>query len=135
MKNTVTQQQVEDQIIEVKVETIFDKVTVVAVRLRNGFVLVESAGAVDKANYDVTVGTEICLQRIKDQIWKLEGYQLATALASPRSGILKQLADEAGSVCALIERAGANRELTLASVAAADHAANCRRLVGFAVTT
>ena len=84
MKNTVTQQRVDDQIAEVQVSTIFDKVTVVAVRLKNGFVLVESAGAVDKANYSEAVGKEICLARIKNTIWELEGYQLSTALAAER---------------------------------------------------
>lgn len=78
MQNTVTQAQVDAQIVDIHVQTVFEKVTVVSVRLRNGFVLVESAGAVDKANYSEAVGREICLRRIKDKIWELEGYQLST---------------------------------------------------------
>lgn len=85
MKNTVTQAHVEAQIADIQVSTIFDKVTVVAVRLVNGFVLVESAGAVDKANYSEATGREICLARIKNKIWELEGYQLSTRLAAPTS--------------------------------------------------
>ncbi len=82
LPNTVTQAHVDAQIVDVQVSTVFDKVTVVAVRLRNGFVLVESAGAVDKANYRESVGREICLTRIKNRIWELEGYQLSTARAT-----------------------------------------------------
>jgi hypothetical protein len=81
MRNTVTQAEVDAQIVDVQVSTIFEKVTVVAVRLRNGFVLVESAGAVDKANYSEEVGKGICLQRIKNKIWELEGYRLSSERA------------------------------------------------------
>lgn len=84
MKNTVTQAHVDAQIVDISVSTIFDKVTVVAVRLKNGFVLVESAGAVDKANYSEAIGREICLARIKNKIWELEGYVLSTALQYQR---------------------------------------------------
>lgn len=84
MKNTVTQQEVDAQIVDVQVSTVFEKVTVVAVRLRNGFVLVESAGAVDRANYREDIGKEICLARIKNKIWELEGYRLSSELAAQR---------------------------------------------------
>lgn len=82
MENTVTQAQVDAQIVEVIVATHCEKVTVVTARLANGFVLVESAGAVDKANYSEAIGREICLTRIKNKIWELEGYRLSSELAS-----------------------------------------------------
>jgi hypothetical protein len=85
MNTTVTQAHVDAQIADVDVATKFDKVTVVTVRLRNGFVLVESAGAVDKANYSEHVGRQICLQRIKNRIWELEGYLLSTRLHEARN--------------------------------------------------
>lgn len=85
MKNTVTQAEVDAQIVETTVSTVFDKVTVVAVRLRSGFVLVESAGAVDKANYSEAIGREICLTRIKNRIWELEGYRLSCERAAAAS--------------------------------------------------
>jgi hypothetical protein len=52
MKNTVTRDQIEALMAasEVDVCTKFDKVTVVTVKLPNGFVLVEASGAVDRAN-------------------------------------------------------------------------------------
>lgn len=61
---------------EISVATIFDKVTSVTVRLENGFCLVESSGCVDVANYDVKIGTEICMKKIEDKLWELEGYAL-----------------------------------------------------------
>lgn len=61
---------------EVTVSTIFDKVTLVAVRLANGFVLTESSGAVSRENYSEEAGKQICLEKIKSQLWKLEGYRL-----------------------------------------------------------
>lgn len=82
LPNSVTQAHVDAQIVDVHVSTVFDKVTVVSVRLRNGFVMVESAGAVDKANYREHIGREICLTRIKNRIWEMEGYQLSTQRAT-----------------------------------------------------
>lgn len=61
---------------EVMVSTVFDKVTVVAVKLPNGFVIIESSGAVSKENYDEEIGKEISLEKIEDRIWELEGYLL-----------------------------------------------------------
>lgn len=78
MKNTVTQEDI-DTILEgaeIIVETIFDKCTLVSVKLANGFILTESSACVDKANYDVNVGKEICLERIINKLWELEGYKL-----------------------------------------------------------
>lgn len=82
MKNSVTQETI-DQLLagsEIHVETVFDKVTIVAVKLPSGFVLSESSGAVDPANYDEEIGKSICLDKIKDKLWELEGYRLQTKL-------------------------------------------------------
>lgn len=82
MESKVSQSTV-DSIIkhsEINVETLFRKVTVVTAKLPNGFVLVESSGAVSAANYSKKIGVETCMNRIKDQIWKLEGYKLASEL-------------------------------------------------------
>ena len=70
---------------EVSVQTIFDKVTLVSVRLPNGFVLTASSGAVSKENYDEQVGRAICMTQIEDQLWKLEGYALQKQLATQQS--------------------------------------------------
>ena len=65
---------------EVKVSTIFNKVTLVAVKLENGFCLTESSGCVDVANYDENIGKEICMKKIEDKLWELEGYMLQEKL-------------------------------------------------------
>ena len=61
---------------EVSVETRFGKVTVVCVKLANGFVLTEASGAVDPRNYSQEMGTKICLERVEKKLWELEGYAL-----------------------------------------------------------
>ena len=61
---------------EINVTTVFDKCTVVSVKLKNGFVLTESSACVDKANYNVEIGKKACLERIKNKLWELEGYYL-----------------------------------------------------------
>jgi len=82
MRNKVTQQEIDDIIkrSEIDVKTVFDKVTVVTCKLPNGFVLVESSGAVDKRNYNKEIGKQICMDHIESKIWKLEGYHLAKML-------------------------------------------------------
>lgn len=81
-KNTVTQADI-DKIIansQISVKTIFAKCTVVAVQLPNGFVLVESSSCVDPINYNEAMGTAICIDRIKNKLWELEGYKLQCEL-------------------------------------------------------
>lgn len=82
MKNAVTQEQI-DKIIQQThfvADTYFDKSTVVVAKLPCGFVITESSGAVDKANYDKKIGIEICKQRIINKIWGLEGYRLQSKI-------------------------------------------------------
>lgn len=83
MKNTITKEQVVAILAqsEVQVRTEFGKLTVVTVKLPNGFTIVESSGCVDPANYDEELGMEICMKRIEDRIWYLEGYRLQCELA------------------------------------------------------
>ncbi|AJK28091.1 hypothetical protein AVV20_gp24 [Bacillus phage Palmer] len=81
-ENTVTAEYI-NSIIDnsfIEVDTKFDKVTVVTLKTPSGFVLVEAAGAVDPANYDVEIGKKICLERITNKLWELEGYVLQKQL-------------------------------------------------------
>ena len=80
--NTVTSQQIDALIenSEIIVDTVFGKVTVVSCKLPNGFVITEASGAVDPANYDVNIGREICMERIRNKLWELEGYALSKRL-------------------------------------------------------
>ena len=82
MKNTVTKPQIDELLVksEIKVAAVYGKVTIVSCKLPNGFVIVEASGAVDIANYDEKIGTEICMERIENKLWELEGYALAKQL-------------------------------------------------------
>lgn len=82
MSNTVTKEQIDNILAqsEIKIETVYDKVTVVNCKLPNGFVITEASGAVDPANYDEKIGAEICMERITNKLWELEGYALSKRL-------------------------------------------------------
>ena len=76
--NTVTEEQI-NKIIEnadVKVKSVFGKCTIVTVQLKNGFVITESSACVDPINYDEVIGINICMDKIKNKLWELEGYRL-----------------------------------------------------------
>ncbi len=57
--------------------------TVVLVKLRNGFTLIEESACVDPANYDEAIGERMALEKAKAKVWHLLGFLLATA----RNGI------------------------------------------------
>ena len=83
-KNTVTKEMI-DKIVansETETYTVFDKCTVVAMKLPNGFVLVESSACVDPDNYDVKLGESICKEKLVNKVWELEGYCLQNKLAN-----------------------------------------------------
>lgn len=79
---TVTQKMIEKIMLDshIEVMTIFDKCTIVACKLPNGFVIVESSACVNPENYDEETGIDICINKIADKIWELEGYKLQDAL-------------------------------------------------------
>ncbi len=83
MGNTVTPEQVEGIISNsnISVSTILGKCTVVTAELPNGFIIVEDSACVDPANYNEEIGKEICLQRIRNKVWELEGYKLQSRAA------------------------------------------------------
>lgn len=76
--NTITSDYVDEIIMnsEIEIQTVFDKCTIVACKLPNGFVIVESSACVSPDNYNEEMGYEICLEKIKDKVWELEGYKL-----------------------------------------------------------
>lgn len=65
---------------EFDIQTVFDKCTVVSCKLPNGFVVVESSACVSPKNYNKEIGVEICMDKITDKIWELEGYKLQSML-------------------------------------------------------
>lgn len=87
MENKVSPERIEYILdnSDIDVKTLFDKVTVVTCKLPNGFVLVESSGAVDKRNYDLVMGKGVCMKKIEDKIWELEGYALANSIINNKA--------------------------------------------------
>lgn len=78
--NTITQELVDKFIKEVHVSTVEgEAITIVRVKLINGFKMVEASACVDPANYDEKIGAEICMEKIKDKLWGLLGFVLQTA--------------------------------------------------------
>jgi Phage protein (N4 Gp49/phage Sf6 gene 66) family len=82
MENKVTKEQIDKMILDSEIETldVFNKTTIVSCKLPNGFVITESSSCVDPANYDRVMGYEICMRRIENKLWELEGYKLQEKL-------------------------------------------------------
>lgn len=80
--NSVTYEMIDDIINEsdIVVSTVFDKCTVVSCKLPNGFIITESSACVDSENYDEEIGIKICMDKIIDKVWELEGYLLQNDL-------------------------------------------------------
>lgn len=80
----VTPEQIEAIISASKIEvtTIGEKTTLVHAVLPNGFVIVESSSCVDPENYNEELGKSLCIGRIKNKIWELEGYRLQCSINS-----------------------------------------------------
>jgi len=57
-------------------DKVFDKLTIVVAKLKNGFTIIGSSGCVNQENYNREIGIEICKEQIKNELWKLEGYLL-----------------------------------------------------------
>lgn len=77
-KNTITQEDIDVIIAEstIKAYKFGDKTSVVHLTTKEGFEFVESSACVDPANYDEVIGYNICMNRITNKLWELEGYCL-----------------------------------------------------------
>ena len=83
MKNTVTPEQVKENMQDVIVRTLVDfgkPTTYVTIRMKNGFTLRESTTCVDLGGRGIIKNKEICLKRLENQVWFLLGYQLQEEL-------------------------------------------------------
>lgn len=77
--NTVTEEDVDAMIKQIHVDQITPNdlgsvVTVTTVTLANGFTITESSTCVDPENYDVEIGIDCCMKRIRTKIWYLLGF-------------------------------------------------------------
>lgn len=82
---SISQEMVDNFILETWTQTLGDKCTVVRAMLRNGFEIVESSACVSAENYDEKLGREICLKKIKDKVWMFLGFLLQTAVNGVRT--------------------------------------------------
>jgi hypothetical protein len=57
-------------------------VTICALKLRNGFVVVGESAAASPENFDAAIGKRIAHDNARGKIWALEGYLLRSRLAA-----------------------------------------------------
>lgn len=81
---SISQEMVDDFIVDYDVFTKKDKITIVVATLRNGFTIVESSACVDPANYSEVIGKEICIEKIKDKVWNHLGFLLQCGVGGIR---------------------------------------------------
>lgn len=79
-KPSISEKMVDNFIARFYSTTVGDKTTVVRAVLVNGFEIVESSSCVSPENYDEEIGVSICIDKIKDKVWELLGFLLATAV-------------------------------------------------------
>ncbi len=60
--------------------------TVCALTLRNGFVVVGTSAAASPENYDRAIGERVAREKARNEIWQLEGYLLRQKLAEVAAG-------------------------------------------------
>ncbi len=80
----ITPEMVDDFIVGVDVVRRMANHTVICVRLRNGFTLIEESACVDPANYNEDIGTQYAMEKAKERVWHLLGFLLASA----RNGLI-----------------------------------------------
>lgn len=79
-KPSISERMVDSFIARFYATTVGDKTTVVRAVLVNGYEIVESSSCVSPENYDEEIGVSICIDKIKDKVWELLGFLLATAV-------------------------------------------------------
>jgi len=88
MANTVTKEQIQSILDNSEYEVfhrVFDKQCLVVAKLPNGFTIVGESACVDASNYDEQIGFKLAVDRIKNRIWELEGYNLQNQLFIARN--------------------------------------------------
>jgi hypothetical protein len=79
-KRSLTIEDIEGKIVKEEYAFYGNKLTVCVLTLKNGFILSETAGCVDPANFDEEIGKRIARQNAINKIWELEGYLLQERL-------------------------------------------------------
>lgn len=79
-KPYVTKSMEEDFIDSVEVTTMYNRVTVVSAKLKNGFIVTKSSACIDPANYDSKIGVDNCKKAIIDEVRMLLGFLMSTVV-------------------------------------------------------
>lgn len=77
--NAIVETNVNDFVKEIEYQKWGDKTTIAIATLANGFIITESSSCVDPANFNMDVGSSICMDRIYNRVWQLLGFLLQTA--------------------------------------------------------
>ena len=56
-----------------------DKTTVVQATCKNGFSIINGSACVDVKNFDMEIGKQCCMEKIKDHVWGFLGFLLQSA--------------------------------------------------------
>jgi hypothetical protein len=75
-KNIITDEIIEDCILEKAFMKFHEKTTVCCLKLKNGFEVIGMSACVDVANFDSEIGKQTAFEEAKSKIWELEGYRL-----------------------------------------------------------
>lgn len=80
-KTSITEEKIDAVIISEEFASIGKKTTVCCLTLVNGFEIIGVSACVDPKNFDLEKGKYWARKEAVDQIWKLEGYLLASKLS------------------------------------------------------
>lgn len=78
-EDTITQKDVDNFISKVEAIKMGDKTTVTQATLKNGFLMVAGSACVELKNFDLEIGKQCCMERIKNNIWEFLGFLLQSA--------------------------------------------------------
>lgn len=79
-KTSITEEKIDGVIVSEEFVSIGKKTTVCCLTLVNGFEIIGVSACVDPKNFDLEKGKYWARKEAVDQIWKLEGYLLASKL-------------------------------------------------------
>lgn len=78
-EDTITQKDVDSFISKVEAIKMGDKTTVVQATFKNGFSMVSGSSCVEPKNFDMEIGKQCCMEKIKDHVWGFLGFLLQSA--------------------------------------------------------
>lgn len=78
-ENTISQSDVDNFISKVEAIKMGDKTTVVQATFKNGFSMVSGSSCVEPKNFDMEIGKQCCMEKIKDHVWGFLGFLLQSA--------------------------------------------------------